>query len=131
MFCSELQKIPNKTVQFQYSKFSPFSSLIKKEKSDSKVSLKEVVGFIQTNLIKLYIERGDQKAISDFFSTSLNKHQMHIDTDELNAFLSKQKDKTVCNITMALIFENNGKLEKALKYWQNLKNEEKCKKQGC
>ena len=29
---------------------------------------------------------------------------------------------------MALIFENIGKLEKALQYWQQLKTEEGCKK---
>jgi hypothetical protein len=34
--------------------------LIKKEKGDGGVPLKDVVAFIQTNLIKLYVEREDQ-----------------------------------------------------------------------
>jgi len=56
-FTSDLRKNPNKKVKFQYSKFSPFSSLIKQEKS-GEVLVKDVVAFIQTNLIKLYVEQG-------------------------------------------------------------------------
>lgn len=60
MFVSELNKNQNKSVKFLYSKFSPFSNWIKKDKQvETGVILKEVVSFIQTNLIKLYVEMKD------------------------------------------------------------------------
>lgn len=51
---------------FQYSKFSPFEGNIKTDKNGN-VLLKDVVSLIQTALIKLYVEQGNQKAIFEFF----------------------------------------------------------------
>lgn len=87
MFTSELAKNQNKLKKFQYSKFSPFSSLIKKEKTEAGTNLKEVTAFVQTNLIKLYVEKGDQKSIYNFFSNSQLKNHMYIDYNEVDAFL--------------------------------------------
>jgi len=53
---------------------------------------------------------------------------VYIDYNEVDEFLERQADKKICNITMALILENIGKLEKALQYWQQLKTEEGCMK---
>lgn len=128
MFTSDLNKNPNKLKKFLYSKFSPFQNLIKREKTEAGVSLKDVVSFVQTNLIKLYVEKGDTKAIYNFFSNIQHKNQIYIDYQEIDAFLSKQKEKTICNVTMALILENCGKLEKALQFWQDLETEEGCLK---
>ena len=55
LFTSDLKK-NRQFVKFQYSKFSPFSAIIKQDKTGNGVSLKDVVSFIQTNLIKLYVE---------------------------------------------------------------------------
>ena len=55
-FTSELNKNANKTIKFQYSKFSPFSHLIKPDRSGAGVLLKDVTAFLQTNLIKIYVE---------------------------------------------------------------------------
>lgn len=43
-------------ISFLYSKFSPFSGYIKMDSKTQGVLLKDVVSFIQTNLIKLYVE---------------------------------------------------------------------------
>lgn len=114
MFVGDLNRDPNKLQKFQYSKFSPFGSLIKKEKGDGGVPLKDVVAFIQTNLIKLYVEREDQQSIYNFFQASHNKNQFHMDYNEIDQFLERQENKKICNITKALILENLGKLDKAL-----------------
>ena len=100
------------------------------------VSLKEVVVFIQTNLIKLYVEKYDYQSIYKFFSSATNRNQIHVDYNEIDKYLevnmSKNEDKkamkTISEVTMALIYENLGKLEKALAYWRSLKNEEGCQK---
>ena len=57
---------------FQYSKFSPFEGNIKMDKQGN-VVLRDVVSLIQTALIKLYVEQGNQKAIFDFFDQPMNK----------------------------------------------------------
>ena len=44
-FIPDLKKNPNKTIKFQYSKFSPFYELIKKDISGGTL-LKDVVTFI-------------------------------------------------------------------------------------
>lgn len=80
-FIGELKKNPNKKQKFQYSKFSPFQNFIKKTKDGA--LLKDVVTFIQTNLIKLYVEKGDKKAIYNFFSSSHNKKSVFIDFAEI------------------------------------------------
>jgi hypothetical protein len=91
-FTAELKKNPNKIVKFQYSNFSPFSNFIKKEQKENGVLLKDVVSFIQTNLIKLYVEKGDRKAIYTFFSSSHNKKQVYIEYKEIEEYLSRIPD---------------------------------------
>ena len=69
-FTSELIRNQNKTVKFQYSKFSPFTDLIKQDKHGN-LLMKDVTSFLQTNLIKLYVEQGDKDSVYKFFE--LNK----------------------------------------------------------
>jgi hypothetical protein len=90
--------------------------------------LKDVVSFIQTIIIKLYVEKGDKKAIYNFFSTSHNKKSIYIDQVEIQEFLSRIQDQSICAVTMALILENTGEYSKALEKWQQLKTEEGCYK---
>ena len=52
-YTGELKKDPEKIATFFYSKFSPLSDCINQEK---KVSLKEILCLVQTNLIKMYVE---------------------------------------------------------------------------
>lgn len=89
-FIGELKKNPNKSKKFQYSKFSPFSNFIKKSKEGA--LLKDVVAFIQTNIIKLYVEKGDKKAIYNFFSSAHNKKSVFIDFKEIQEFLERVPD---------------------------------------
>ena len=117
-FIGELKKNPQKSKVFQYSKFSPFSNFIKKNKDGA--LLKDVVSFIQTNIIKLYVEKGDKKAIYNFFSSSHNKKSVYIDFKEIQEFLDRTQDQSICAVTMALILENTGDYSKALEKWQQL-----------
>jgi hypothetical protein len=66
-FTATLKNNPTRSISFLYSKFSPFSGYIKADSKVQGVPLRDVVAFIQTNLIKLYVEQGDKKAIYNFF----------------------------------------------------------------
>ena len=128
-FISDLKRNPQATVKFQYSKFSPFGRFIKQEKTKQPDSLLDVVAFIQTNLIKIYVEQGNKKAISEFFRRSHNKKQIHIDTNEIEEYLlRKVTDLQISNITMAMILEHTGQNTKALEKWKQLMSEEGARK---
>ena len=113
-FIGEIKKNPNKSKKFQYSKFSPFASFIKNKDG---ALIKDVVSFIQTIIIKLYVEKGDKKAIYNFFSSSHNKKSIYIDQTEIKEFLDRIHDQSICAVTMALILENTGEYSKALEKW--------------
>ena len=62
-FTGELKKESDKQVQFMYSKFSPVEACLKKEK----VSLKDMVSLVQTNLLKFYVDLKEKDRIYQFF----------------------------------------------------------------
>ena len=62
-FAGELKKDQEKMVTFLYSKFSPVESCLKKEK----VLLKDMLGLVQTNLLKLYVDLKEKDKIYQFF----------------------------------------------------------------
>ena len=85
IFLPELKKpqLKNtKTVNFQYSIYSPFSAVVKKDKSGGTL-LKDVVAFIQTTLVKLYCEQKNKKAIFEFFHENTNRKQIYVDAQDL------------------------------------------------
>mmetsp|Transcript_16316 Transcript_16316/g.27575 ORF Transcript_16316/g.27575 Transcript_16316/m.27575 type:complete len:442 (-) Transcript_16316:888-2213(-) len=125
-FISEIKLKPQETMKFLYSKYSPFSSFIKVERKG--VLLREVLCFVQTNLIKLYAEQNDQQAIYTFFNSPHNRNQIFIDHEEIEDFLGRIFDEKIRNVTMALILEHTGKITKALDKWMQLQSEEGCKK---
>lgn len=67
-YVDELRKDPNKEVEFMVSEFSPVASKIRRDK----VKLREIVGHVQTAIVKLYLEadnNGDmEKKVYDFFN---------------------------------------------------------------
>lgn len=94
--------------------------------------MKDVTSFLQTNLIKLYVEQGDKDSVYKFFE--LNKKQVHIDDKEIGDFLDRfqvgksPEDQKICKVTMALILEHTGANEGALDRWEQLKTEEGCRR---
>jgi hypothetical protein len=111
-------------VTFLHSKFSPFGYFIKKEPQ----LLKDVLSFVQTNLVKLYVEQGDKRAIYNFFANHHPRKQIFIDHQEVQNFLDRETDTRICNITMALLLEQTGQNTKALDRWMQLQSEEGCSK---
>ena len=122
LFIPDLKKDKNKLIQFQYSKFSPFEGHIQTDKQGM-VVLKDVVSFIQTALMKLYVEQGNQKAIFEFFDQAVNKKQIYIDAKEIEEFLKRIIDKSMSTMAIALIYEHSKHDEKyieALDKWRQL-----------
>lgn len=62
-YAGELKKNLEMQVTFMYSKFSPLENCISK----NKVSLKDMLSLVQTNMLKLYIEFREKEKIYDFF----------------------------------------------------------------
>jgi len=93
-----------------------------------------VTSFLQTNLIKLYVEQGDKDSVYKFFKQSHNTKQVYIDHKEIEEFLEryqvgkKPEEIKTCNVTMALILEYTNDNVRALDKWMQLKTEEGCHK---
>lgn len=88
-----------------------------------------MVSLIQTALIKLYVENGNQKAIFDFFDQPVNKKAIYIDAIEIETFLKRVMDKSISTCTMALIYEHtNEKYIEALDKWKQLASDQACHK---
>jgi len=58
-FAGELKKDSDKQVQFVYSKFSQVEMCLRKDK----VSLKDMVSLVQTNLLKFYVDLKEKDRI--------------------------------------------------------------------
>lgn len=121
----DLKKGQTKSAKFQYSKFSPFAGLIKQKEAVSQV---DIVSFIQTHLIKIYIQRNDKEAIQRFFSNSNNRRQFYLDFKEIEPYLRMSENIEICSTTKALIKEFQGNYKEALDHWKQLKTEEGCKR---
>ena len=128
-YLKELRKDEEKSAEFMYSEYTQNFNAIKKDKP---VLLKEIVPFVQTALVRLYVEdedRGAQKVL-DFFSQFTNgtqqSHHLMLLQPELNNFLDNPQfqSRNVTRICKALYAEHRENYEEALKMWQNIKTPE-------
>lgn len=78
----DLRKNKAKLVELLYSKYSPFADYVRKQKGG--VALLDIVKFIQTNLLKLYVEMGNKKAIMNFFESKDNRGCIVADAAEID-----------------------------------------------
>mmetsp|Transcript_5153 Transcript_5153/g.3844 ORF Transcript_5153/g.3844 Transcript_5153/m.3844 type:complete len:98 (+) Transcript_5153:485-778(+) len=95
-----------------YSKFSPLADCIKKEE---KITIREIITLVQTNLVKLYVDMREKEKIYQFFAN--NEKQMFVDQNELVEFLKKHKDEAINNIALALLYEQMEESVEALRIW--------------
>lgn len=65
-YLADIRNDPMKEAEYLYSKFSPFQECIK---TNEKFLLKDILGLVQTNLLKLYIEAGLKDKVYEFFNT--------------------------------------------------------------
>ena len=77
------EKDYSKQVVYYYSKFSPVEASIPK----IKVTYKDMLTLIQTNLLKLYVDLKEKDRIYEFFQ-KYNK-SLFIDQRELEEFIAK------------------------------------------
>lgn len=107
-------------MSFLYSKFSPVEACIQK----TKVSLRDMLCLVQTNLLKLLIDLREKDRIYDFFQ-KYNKG-LFLDARELEEYISKYqpKEDPINHIVMALVNEyiDENSYIKALDIWQWLRD---------
>ena len=106
-YLSELRKDEEKQAEFMYSDYALNQNVIKKDPK----KLKEIVPFVQTALIRLYIDMGDdgREKIYDFFNQFSNGTQqsnhLFLLQQEMESF-SRQpqlQQKDVTREAMALL----------------------------
>ena len=106
-YLSELRKDEEKQAEFMYSDYALNQNVIKKDPK----KLKEIVPFVQTALIRLYIDMGDEgrEKIYDFFNQFSNGTQqsnhLFLLQQEMESF-SRQpqlQQKDVTREAMALL----------------------------
>lgn len=122
----EIKKDQDKETKFMYTKFSPIADCIKQ---DRKVSLRDMLSLVQTNLLKVYIEMKDKDKIYQFFQTY--QKQIYLDSKELEEYLTRTKDDPINNITMALVNESIDNYYEALRIWSQLRASEINQTEGC
>jgi hypothetical protein len=102
-----------------YSKFSPVEACLQK----TKVSLRDMLSLVQTNLLKLLIDLKEKERIYDFFQKY--SKGLFLDARELEDYILKyqQRDDPINQIVLALVNEyiNDGQeYVRALDIWQAL-----------
>jgi len=60
---------------------------------NGEANLTDVLAFIQTNLIKIYIEQNNLTAIFKFFENPSNRNNVFVDTTEIQDVLYRTLDK--------------------------------------
>ena len=122
VFVQELRKNRSKLVEMLYSRYSPWVDYVKKQKGG--VALLDLVQFVQTNLLKLYVDQGNKKAIMNFFDSRDNRNCILADAKELQQFLGRRNDPEMLILIMALIHEHVEKdYVEALKKWKEMKSD--------
>lgn len=108
-YLSELRKDEEKQTDFMYSDYNPNPNVIKKEKR----LLKDIVAFVQTALIRLYIDMDEREngreLIYEFFNEFSNGNQqsnhMYLLQEEMQKFLNEfnMQQNNVAKEAMALL----------------------------
>ena len=88
------------------------------------MSLLDIVKFIQTNLLKLYVDQGNKKAIMNFFESKDNRGCIVADAAEIDQYLRRRDNPEMFIYIMALIHEHvEQNYHEALQKWQQMKSD--------
>ena len=88
-YIDALRNDPLKEAEFLYSQFSPFKQCIK---TTEKFLLKDILSLVQTNILKMYIEKNDEEKIYEFFNAgnqSADQKSKSADSNIANQVLSQ------------------------------------------